>query len=155
MSMEALSTRAGAKPVRSRHRGSTGIYRNAMSMRSWVGASALLSLLAAVPAGATNVTGTELLAECSAVRDSAAHKQCVSYIAGVVDGIDTLITSLRLLHPLNGAYPRLYCLPPGTAATSLVAPTVDYLQKYPGTLHYGASSEVLLALKQAYPCASS
>lgn len=126
-----------------------------MRLRSWAGAFVLLATLVAVPARATNVTGTELLAECSAAPDSATHRQCVSYIAGVVDGIDTLITSLRLLHPFNDAYPRLYCLPPGTAARDLVAPTVDYLRKYPGTLRYGASSEVLLALKQAYPCASS
>lgn len=126
-----------------------------MRLGSWVGVSALLAMLAAVPAGTATVTGTELLAECSAAPGSAAHKQCVSYIAGVVDGIDTLITSLRLLHPFNNAYPQLYCLPPGTAATTLVLPTVDYLQKHPATRQYGASSEVLLALKQAFPCAGS
>lgn len=112
-------------------------------------------MLVVVPAAAANVTGTELLAECSSAPGSAAHKQCASYIAGVVDGIDTLETSLRLLHPFNNAYPQLYCLPPETPAGRLVAPVVDYLLKNPATRHYGASSEVLLALKQAYPCASS
>lgn len=108
-----------------------------------------------LPAYAANVTGSELLAECSAAHGSAARRQCVSYIAGVVDGIDTLITSLRLMHPFTNAYPRLYCLPPGAAVKDLVVPTVDYLRKHPATRHYGASSEVLLALQQAYPCKSS
>lgn len=126
-----------------------------MYFRGWVGLFALLAMFITLPAGATNVTGTELLTECTASPASAAHKQCVSYIAGVVDGIDTLLTSLRLLHPFNNAYPQLYCLPPGTAATTLVAPVVDYLLKNPATRQYGAASEVLLALKQAYPCTGS
>jgi len=124
-----------------------------MLLGGWMGVSALLAMLAAVPAGTANVTGTELLSECSAAPDSAVDKQCVSYIAGVVDGIDTLLTSLRLLHPFNDAYPTLYCLPPATSAKDLVAPIVDYLRNHAATRHYGASSEVLLALKQAYPCA--
>ncbi len=123
-----------------------------MRLSIWVGVSALLAMLVTLPAYAANVTGTELLAECSAAHGGVAHKQCVSYIAGVVDGIDTLLTSLRLMHPFANAYPRLYCLPPGTAAKGLVVPTVDYLRKHPATRHYGASSEVLLALQQAYPC---
>lgn len=126
-----------------------------MRYRSWLGALVLLGTFATVPAGAANLTGTELLSECSAAPGSVTHKQCVSYIAGVVDGIDTLMTSLRLLHPFNSAYPQLYCLPPRTVVTSLVAPTVDYLVKHPATRQYGASSEVLLALERAYPCAGS
>jgi hypothetical protein len=123
--------------------------------RGWLGALAFLGAFVMIPADAANLTGTELLSECSAAPGSATHKQCVSYIAGVVDGIDTLMTSLRLLHPFNSAYPQLYCLPPRIAATSLVAPTVDYLVKHPATRQYGASSEILLALKQAYPCTGS
>lgn len=132
-----------------------GPCRGTMHCRGWRGVLVLLGIFAMVPAGAANLTGTELLAECSEDPDGAAHKQCVSYTAGVVDGIDTLMTSLRLLHPFNSAYPQWYCLPPRTVATSLVAPTVDYLVKHPATRQYGASSEVLLALEQAYPCAGS
>ena len=116
-----------------------------MCFSGWASVFALLAMLVGLPAYAANVTGTELLVECSAAHGSAAHKQCVSYIAGVVDGIDTLLTSLRLMHPFTNAYPRLYCLPPGTAVKGLVVSTVDYLRRHPATRRYGASSEVLLA----------
>lgn len=129
--------------------------KGALGLGSWVGAWALLAILVSPPVGAAGVTGTELLAECSATPGSPARKLCVGYIAGVVDGIDTLLTTLRLLHPLNNDYPRLYCLPPGTVAATLVAPTIEYLRKHPATRHYGASSEVVLALKQTYPCVGS
>ena len=123
-----------------------------MRFSKWMGVSALLAILLVLSAHASNVTGTELFAECSASYASVARVRCDSYIAGVVDGVDTLIISLRLLHPFNGAYPKLYCLPPRTAAKSLVSPIVHYLRDHPSTRHYEASSEVLLALEQAYPC---
>lgn len=123
-----------------------------MRFSVWLGISALLMAHLAPPAYAENMTGTELFAKCTAAAGSVAHKQCRYYIAGVVDGADTLIISLRLLHPSNGVFHRLYCLPSGVDAKSLVSPIIRYLRNHPLTRHYGAASEVLLALKQAYPC---
>lgn len=151
--MEALFIRERGPKVMQRRRDPVGACMAAVRRGGWLGALALLGAFAMAPAGAANLTGTKLLAECSAALDSTSHRQCVSYIAGVIDGIDTLMTSLRLLHPFNNAYPQLYCLPPRTKAANLVGPTVDYLVKHPATRQYGASSELLLALKQAYPCA--
>lgn len=153
--MEALSIRELGPKVMQRRGNPVATHRGTTRCRGCLGALVLLGIFAMVPVSAANLTGAKLLEECSAAPNSATHKQCVSYIAGVVDGIDALMTSLRLLHPFNNAYPQLYCLPPRTVATSLVAPTVDYLVKHPATRQYGASSEVLLALKQAYPCSDS
>jgi Rap1a immunity proteins len=129
--------------------------RRMMRLGAWVGVLVLLAVCAPQLAGATNLTGAALLKECSSPSDSISHKQCESYIAGVVDGADTLMTSMKLLHAGSKAYPRLYCVPHSTPAKDLVASTVDYLLKHPATRRYGASSEVLLALEQAYPCRGS
>lgn len=129
--------------------------RRAMRFGAWVGVSVFLAVCAPQLAGAANLTGAALLKECSSASDSISHKQCESYIAGVVDGAGTLMTSMKLLHADSEAYPRLYCVPRLTPAKDLVVSTVDYLLKHPATRHFGASSEVLLALEQAYPCRGS
>jgi len=101
---------------------------------------------------AAEMTGDRLLAACSSASHSTTREQCESYIAGVLDGIDTLLTSLRLRHPGSDAYPSLYCIPQSTTSKDLVDATVDYLMAHPSTRHFGASSEILLAVEQAYPC---
>ena len=111
---------------------------------------ALLISLVSPPANA--LTGEELLKQCSAAAYSVEWKQCESYIAGVVSGISTLTTSMRILHPESSSYPQLYCVPRYTATAELVAATADYLLHHLDTQHYEASSEVLLALQRAYPC---
>jgi hypothetical protein len=98
------------------------------------------------------LTGGELLEECSAAADSVDRKQCESYIDGVVSGINTLITGMRILHPGNSSYPQLFCVPRFAATKDLVAATVSYLKQHTESQHYDASSEILLALQQAYPC---
>jgi hypothetical protein len=98
------------------------------------------------------LTGNELLKQCSAATASTGRKQCESYVDGVVSGINTLTTSMRILHPGSGSYPQLFCVPRFTATNDLVAATVSYLKQHTENQHYDASSEVLLALQQAYPC---
>jgi hypothetical protein len=104
---------------------------------------------------AAELTGAELLEACLSAPQSVTRERCESYIAGVFDGIDTFLTSLRLLHPGSDAYPSLYCVPPSTTNKDLVDATVEYLTKHPSTRHFGASSEILLAVEQAYPCGGS
>lgn len=98
------------------------------------------------------LTGDELLRQCSGVGGSAERKQCESYIDGVISGVDTFTISVRLLNPGSTSYPRLFCVPRFTGPKDLVAATVKYLERHADTRHYDASSEVLLALQQAYPC---
>ena len=73
----------------------------------------LLGLWWAQPAAA--LTGDDLLMQCSSVNGSPERKQCESYIDGVFSGINTLITSMRILHPGSNSYPQLFCVPRLTA----------------------------------------
>lgn len=97
------------------------------------------------------LTGDQLLHNCSTAAGSSAHKQCQSYISGVVDGINTLTTSMKLLHP---EYPKLFCVTSSVSMKSLVSAVAHYLVRNPGKGHYGAASEVVLALEGAFPCTS-
>jgi hypothetical protein len=110
----------------------------------------LLGLWWAQPAAA--LTGDDLLMQCSSVNGSPERKQCESYIDGVFSGINTLITSMRILHPGSNSYPQLFCVPRFTATKDLVAATVSYLKQHAESRRYDASSEILLALQQGYPC---
>ena len=98
------------------------------------------------------LTGDELLSQCSATANTPERKQCESYVDGVLSGINTLITSMRILHPGSSSYPQLFCVPRFTATKDLVAATVSYLKHHIESQRYDASSEILLALQQAYPC---
>jgi hypothetical protein len=97
------------------------------------------------------LTGDQLLQRC-AMTDGPDRKQCESYIAGVVDGVNTLTTSMKLLHPGGPDYPKLFCVTSLAPIKSLVDATTGYLSRNPGSRHYDAASEVLLALQEAFPC---
>lgn len=111
-----------------------------------------IAMLTSRRTAAAEITGADLLAACLSAPRSVTRERCESYIAGVLDGVDTFLTSLRLLHPGSNAYPSLYCVPPVATKKDLVDATVDYLTKHAVKRHFGASSEVLLAMEQAFPC---
>ncbi len=119
-------------------------------MKSQVMAMALC-LSIAVGSSAFALTGDELLAQCSGKLDTAKEKECESYIVGVTDGVATLSTSMRLLHPDSDAYPKLFCAETATPE-QLMRATRAYLLKNPSTRRFNAASEVMLALQQAFPC---
>src|ERR1700761_3250017 len=96
----------------------------------FIGASlfvAITSLSAHTPAKA--LTGEDLLRQCSAESEPK-KTQCRSYIAGVAEGVDTLSTSMRLLHSSSPSYPRLFCVGDRTP-TELVRATKTYLLQNP------------------------
>jgi hypothetical protein len=111
-------------------------------------AAAFLTVATNVPAFARD--GDELLAECLSKAGSLAEKQCESYVLGVVEGANALSTSMRLLHPESASYPKLFCAETATPE-ELTRATKEYLQKNPNTRHFGAASEVMLALQQSFP----
>jgi hypothetical protein len=59
---------------------------------------------------------------------------------------------MRILHPESSSYPQLFCVPRFTATKDLMIATVSYLKQHAESQGYDASSEILLALQQAYPC---
>jgi len=97
------------------------------------------------------LTGNDLLAQCVGGSDTAELKQCQNYILGVVDGVKTLGTSMRLLHPGSVSYPKLFCADNATP-DELIGATKAYLLKNPNSRQFNAASEVMLALRQAFPC---
>lgn len=125
-----------------------------MSIGRGVSISVVLIIFVWHSASATNLTGSALLEQCSSSPSSIARKQCESYIAGLVDGIDTLTVSMKFLFPNVTGFHALWCIPRSTPVKDLVAATVDYLQNHSSVRQrqYGASSEVMLALMKGYPC---
>lgn len=115
----------------------------------------LIAMLASQRTVAVEMTGTELLAACRSARQSVGREQCESYISGVLDGVNTYVTSLRLLHPGISSYPNLFCVPRVATKKDVVDAMVKYLTRHPSKRHFGASSEVLLAAEQAFPCPDS
>lgn len=100
-------------------------------------------------------TGVQLLAQCSAAESTMARSRCESYVSGVVDSIETLTSGMRLLGRGDGKYPRLFCIPGQAKVPALVSATVRYLVAHPRDQHFGAPSEIILALQVAYPCSRS
>ena len=121
-------------------------------MRSATSIACLILVGIWMPRSAFALTGDQLLQRCTAKAGSADYSQCESYIAGVADGTNTLMTSMRLLHPEGPEYPKLFCTATGTPTTSLVEAVTGYLSRNAGSRHFDAASEVLLALREAFPC---
>jgi hypothetical protein len=110
----------------------------------------LLALSLTSPAAA--LTGDELLVLCSGTGGSSEQKQCERYIEGVVSGIETLTTGMRILHPGESNYQPIFCVPRFTATRDLMVSTITYLKQHVESRQYDAGSEILLALQQTYPC---
>jgi hypothetical protein len=125
-----------------------------MKMKMWLQLLPLFFLVF-TPLSAFALRGDQLLQSCTKTVESAEHHQCEGYIAGVVEGINTLATSMKLLHPGGAEYPKLFCVAPSEPIKNLVDATTRYLSRNPGSGHYGAASEVLLALQAAFPCPGS
>ena len=87
--------------------------------------------------------------------DSVEWKQCGSYVTGVVGGATMLMVSMRLLNPESASYPLLFCVSPSVPEKGVVDAVVKYLRTNTSGRHYDAASEVMLALKEAFPCRSN
>jgi len=117
----------------------------------------LVSLLSAAfqPAiAAPPLTGEALFLECSESAQANQRQRCEDYIVGVADGITTLEISYHLLHPDSQTIPPIFCVP-SDSPTKLVDAVVVFLKKNPESRHFGASSQVILALQNEFPCAIS
>jgi Rap1a immunity proteins len=125
-----------------------------MKMKIWLKLLPLV-FLGSVSLPASALSGDQLLQHCTKTVESAEHNRCEGYIVGVVEGINTLTTSMKLLHPGGPEYPRLFCVAPSEPIKNLVDATTKYLSHNPGSGHYDAASEVLLALQAAFPCTGS
>lgn len=98
------------------------------------------------------INGRELLDHCVQAQDkvkTANHDagRCFGFISGVTDLYDILISE-AIVKPT-------YCPPHNVTLIQMVNVVVEYLQKHPEDLHYSASSLVMAAYAEAFPCAQS
>lgn len=121
-----------------------------MKSRIWLLVPLLVLGFISPPAIA--LTGDQLLQRCTTAVDSVGHKQCESYVAGIVDGINTMAISMKLLHQGEPEYPKLFCVASSDPIKSLIDAVIGYLSRNPDSRHYNAASQVLLALQEAFPC---
>ena len=66
------------------------------------------------------------------------------YVTGIHDAHDELA--------LDRNFQKIYCSPPELTQGQLGSIVYKYLKENPVNLYQGAASQVLLALKDAYPC---
>lgn len=69
---------------------------------------------------------------------------CIAYVRGVTDSYETI----------KDVYPQVgvYCEPYGVNTEQRIRITHKYLETHPEILHQEASSLVLVALREAFPC---
>ncbi len=96
------------------------------------------------------ISGSQLLDYCLQARDkerTASHEagRCFGFISGVTDLHDILIS--------EGIVKPSYCPPGNVSLIRMVNVVVEYLQQHPEDLHYSASSLVMAAYADAFPCA--
>jgi hypothetical protein len=92
--------------------------------------------------------GNQLLEDCSATLPDPSYWQkqasCMSYVAGVLDGL----AAAQQVHEL----PTPFCVPLNANLGQLADIVKISLQNNPKSRHLGASGRVFLALREAYPC---
>ena len=97
-----------------------------------------LAMLMAAQSVGGFVNGTQLYADCT----SGDHV-CAGYIIGVVDGY-------LLVKPRS-----LICLPANITRARVIVVALQYLKDHPSERKYTASSLVLKATGDAFPCPKS
>lgn len=70
---------------------------------------------------------------------------CRGYVIGALDTTSIYYPTVLKIRP--------YCVPVGTPTDKVTEAVVAYLQIHPEEKHWSAATEVLFALKTAFPCA--
>ena len=116
-------------------------------MRKWV---LLIALLVAQGAHAGYRSGNKLLEACSGSKDPNDNlkviksRDCGSYIIGVSDMHDADV--------VWGYRPKAWCEPEGVTIGQLKQVVLEHLKDNPQNIHLNASSLVVYALAEAFPC---
>jgi hypothetical protein len=114
-----------------------------------LGSLTLLLGFLIVPQEAHAMSGRELRDACEYDPDGDLEEAkkamiCVHYIAGVADTLG--------FFQGNGSIPKGACIPEETSIGELQDIALDYLKRNPKELEYIASSLVLYAWVEAFPC---
>jgi hypothetical protein len=101
----------------------------------------------ATPVRADIESAGDLLSMCNERTGSVPNVFCLAYIVGIVDYNDTL--------SLSTAFPKMdtFCISKGLTTRQLQLIVTKFLNERPkNELNYAASSQVMLALREAFPC---
>jgi len=93
------------------------------------------------------LNGSKLLERCKAYVDEtyiAKGGVCIGYVMGIADAHNT--------YSSWGYLPKQYCAPSEVAGSQLVRVALKHLEEAPEGLHLAASSLVINALTEAFPC---
>jgi hypothetical protein len=103
---------------------------------------------AAQPVSGVMIDGNKLYEECTTPKSRSTHYQdsasCISFVLGVSD-MNGLMAPLRDVEPL-------FCVPQTATSGQLKDITVKYLENHPERRHGLAAGEVMMALRQSFPC---
>jgi hypothetical protein len=107
-----------------------------------------LAVVAAPPPPPNWLTGNELYTYCNADRSDAVFDQknasCRSYILGVMDGVNGVVSALDR--------PLLFCLTTAMTAQQMADVTRKWLDDNPAKRSGPAASVVVYAMRGAFPC---
>lgn len=106
------------------------------------------------------ISGNELFTFCSK-DDPYSRGKCISYIDGALDGSMNMLdyfydhiseadTVIRTLIKNSKAF---FCFPKNVTKGQAMDVIKQYLEKHPEERHQNASDLLLIALKEAWPCA--
>ena len=115
------------------------------SVRNFLATVLIVAAIYGSPNAVGSMTGAELKDSCSAPKGSPAWGICYGYVTGTFDAFDAL-NSLKL------SSPPLVCPSQSVTAGQMLAVAQKYLNDHPEDLHYVASSLLLEALGEAFPC---
>ena len=112
-------------------------------MKKWVLILAITAAnLSANSVFADYYSGNKLLEYCNP--DSAKSDVCIGYVAGTRGAIDTW----KAWENIDSGI----CVPKEVSLRQSINVVVKYLEANPGKLHLSASSNVLNAFREAFPC---
>jgi hypothetical protein len=112
-------------------------------MKKWISILAITTtLLSGSSAFADYYSGNRLLEYCNP--NSAKRDICIGYVAGTRGAIDTW----KIWENIDSGI----CVPKEVSLGQSITVVVKYLEANPGKLHLSASSNVLNAFTDAFPC---
>ena len=124
-------------------------------MRRLCGLAVGLLLLAApaVANEAVVLDGNRLLAACRELLRGVEHAAPTTFLGGVCTGFITGMVDMQFLyHEVNPETPRLFCAPEGLQGEQSARVVLRFLERHPGHLYSAATSLIVQALHEAFPC---
>lgn len=123
-------------------------------MKAWIGAVALVGLMASGQAMALG-DGSQLASMCrSSIQQVTTFKSDDPIGAGTCFGlIEGTVATVLMVDTQNKAKPR-FCLPENVNTFQMMKVVVKYLDNNPALLHLNEPSLIIRAVTDAWPCSS-